>query len=540
MLGNMHLPTLRDEHAMLSQGVIVHGTILSTWMDSTNWMEVILWACLALVGISFLRALMAYNRNSSRPIDWPVVRMLPGLLMNAQNLYEWLTILLIETGGNFQFWGPWFTNINYYVTADPRNVEHVLRLNFNNYPKGPNFTDIFRDLLGNGIFNADNELWQLQRKASSLQMKSRVCKEFTDETIIVSVNKKLLPILHHFCGTATPIDLQDLMLRFTFDTMCNVGFGMDVGCLSHDLPSIPFASAFEHALDCTMLRFFLPPTWWKTLKFLQIGKENGMPASIQAVNRFLDHIVLTRRRELQVDTCSNSKADLLSCFMRLEEYSLDDKFLKDMSINFLLAGRDTSALALSWFFWLVATHPHVEEKIIEEMNQVFGSSNKPSLSRDVLHRLTYLHAALSEALRLYPSLPVDVKHIMEDDVLPDGNHIKKGHRFTYSTYSMGRMQSIWGSDCTSFRPERWLSEDGTSCRQDISPFQYPAFNAGPRTCLGKDMAYFIMKAVASMLLLHFKVKLVPGHKVVPKISVTLYMKHGLLVTLEPRETTLRA
>ena len=76
-------------------------------------------------------------------------------------------------------------------------------------------------------------------------MKSRLCKEFTDETIIVSVNKKLLPILHHFCGTATPIDLQDLMLRFTFDTMCIVGFGMDVGCLSQDLPSIPFASAFR-------------------------------------------------------------------------------------------------------------------------------------------------------------------------------------------------------------------------------------------------------------------------------------------------------
>ena len=143
---------------------------------------------------------------------------------------------------------------------------------------------------------------------------------------------------------------------------------------------------------------------------------------------------------------------------------------------------------------------------------MFGSSNKPSLSRDVLRRLTYLHAALSEALRLYPSLPVDVKHIMEDDVLPDGNHIKKGHRFIYSTYSMGRMQSIRGPDCTSFRPER--------------------------TCLGKDMAYFTMKAVASMLLLHFKVNLVPGHKVVSKVSITLYIRNGLLVTLEPHKTKL--
>ena len=102
MLGNMNLPTFRDEHAMLSQGVMVHGTLLSTWIDLTNWMEVILWAGLALVGISSLRALMAYNRNLSRPIDWPVVRMLPALFVNAHNLHEWVTTLIKENGGSFQ------------------------------------------------------------------------------------------------------------------------------------------------------------------------------------------------------------------------------------------------------------------------------------------------------------------------------------------------------------------------------------------------------------------------------------------------------
>ena len=143
---------------------------------------------------------------------------------------------------------------------------------------------------------------------------------------------------------------------------------------------------------------------------------------------------------------------------------------------------------------------------------MFGSSAKPSLTRDTLHQLTYLHANLSEVLRLYPLVPIDVKHVMEDDVLPDGNCVKKGNRLTYSMYSMGRMQSIRGPDCTSFRPER--------------------------TCLGKDMAYFLMKAVASMLLLHFKVNLVPGHKVVSKVSITLYIRNGLLVTLEPHKTKL--
>jgi cytochrome P450 len=163
----------------------------------------------------------------------------------------------------------------------------------------------------------------------------------------------------------------------------------------------------------------------------------------------------------------------------------------------------------------------------------------------MLGEMTYLHAALTESLRLYPPLPIDIKHVADDDILPDGYRVKKGHKVLYSIYSMGRMESIWGPDCATFRPERWLvprainaggSEEGgdIELRRDVSAFRFAAFNAGPRTCLGKDMAYVLMKSVASTLLLHFRVKLVPGHEVLPKPSVTLYMKHGFLVTLEPR------
>ena len=67
--------------------------------------------------------------------------------------------------------------------------------------------------------------------------------------------------------------------------------------------------------------------------------------------------------------------------MRLEEHSRDDKFRKDMSVNFLLADCETSALALSWFVWLVATHPHVEEKLVAEVNKVFGTSSKEIVER---------------------------------------------------------------------------------------------------------------------------------------------------------------
>jgi fatty acid omega-hydroxylase len=326
-----------------------------------------------------------------------------------------------------------------------------------------------------------------------------------------------------------------------------VGLGVDPGCLAPDLPSNPFASAFEDALECTTVRFFLPPSWWRALRLLGLGLERRMPESLSIIDRFIEHAILARRRELeeQADGPPDrpiAKSDLLSCFLHagVDFSQQNPRFLKDISINFLLAGRDTSALALSWFFWLVATHPRVEAKIVDEVRRVvLGSATAAqasSLARSELNQLTYLHAALSEALRLYPSVPSDLKHVLADDVLPDGNRVRKGQKLAYQIYTMGRMESIWGPDCESFRPERWLSDEDseTPSLRCVSPFLFTAFNAGPRTCLGKEIAYLLMKAVASAVLYNYRIVLVPGYRVVPKLSATLYMKNGLLVTLEPR------
>lgn len=143
----------------------------------------------------------------------------------------------------------------------------------------------------------------------------------------------------------------------------------------------------------------------------------------------------------------------------------------------------------------------------------------------------YLQAALSESLRLYPSVPFEFKEVIENDVFPDGTMIKKGSQVFYSIYSMARMESIWGKDCLEFKPERWL-KDGQFVSEN--QFKYVVFNAGPRLCLGKKFAYMQMKMVAASILLRYEVKVVEGHKVDPKLTITLYMKHGLLVTIKPR------
>lgn len=112
--------------------------------------------------------------------------------------------------------------------------------------------------------------------------------------------------------------------------------------------------------------------------------------------------------------------------------------------------------------------------------------------------------------------------------------MKKGEKVIYAIYAMGRMEAIWGKDCREFRPERWL-RDGRFMSE--SAYKFTAFNGGPRLCLGKDFAYYQMKSVAAAIVYRYKVKVVNGHNVEPKLALTMYMKHGLMVNLINRSVS---
>ena len=95
------------------------------------------------------------------------------------------------------------------------------------------------------------------------------------------------------------------------------------------------------------------------------------------------------------------------------------------------------------------------------------------------------------------------------------------------------MESVWGPKCLEFKPERWINPDGICMKE--SDYKYPVFNAGPRLCLGREIAYVNMKCVAAHLLLRYRVRVDPEHPVKPKFGLTMFMQHGLKVTLQPRE-----
>lgn len=152
------------------------------------------------------------------------------------------------------------------------------------------------------------------------------------------------------------------------------------------------------------------------------------------------------------------------------------------------------------------------------------------MTLDELREMDYLHAVLSETLRLYPPVPLCLRLCAEDDTLPDGTVVKKGWRVIYNSYAMGAMESIWGKDCKEFKPERWL-ENGVF--RPRSPFIFPVFHAGPRTCLGKEMAYVQMKMVAVSVI--ERLSFVVAEKKEVEFVHALKMKGGLPLLVRERE-----
>ncbi|XP_040987292.1 cytochrome P450 86A22-like [Juglans microcarpa x Juglans regia] len=505
--------------------------------------------------LMILSAIAAYflwfgfiSRSLSGPRVWPLLGSLPALIQHSNRMHDWIADNLRTCGGTYQTCICALPSLArkqglVTVTCDPKNVEHILKARFDNYPKGPGWQAAFHDLLGEGIFNSDGDTWLFQRKTAALEFTTRTLRQAMARWVSRAIKFRFCPILETAQSQGKSIDFQDLLLRLTFDNICGLAFGKDPQTLSPGLPENGFALAFDQATEATLQRFILPEIVWKLRKWLRLGMEVSLGQSLEHIDKYLTNIINTRKLELrsqQQGGAGTAHDDLLSRFMKKKE-SYSNEFLQHVALNFILAGRDTSSVALSWFFWLVSQNPRVEEKILIEICTVLMETrgNDPTkwveepLVFEEVDRLIYLKAALSETLRLYPSVPQDSKHVVADDILPSGAFVPAGSSITYSIYAIGRMEYIWGQDCLEFKPERWLSQDGKKFEAQDS-YKFVAFNAGPRICLGKDLAYLQMKSIAAAVLLRHRLSVVPGHRVEQKMSLTLFMKYGLKVNVHPR------
>ncbi|KAL4317220.1 alkane hydroxylase MAH1-like [Arachis ipaensis] len=307
-------------------------------------------------------------------IDWPILGMLRQILSDLWHIHDFATNVLRQKGGTGEFMGPWFTKVNYMVTSDPMNVHHIMSKSFDNYVKGPEFREIFQ-AFGDGIVTADSESLRYLRTMHHFLLRQQSFETTVEKTFQEKVQNSLLPILDHAWLHGNVLDLQDVFSRLMFDETCIMVLGYDPKSLSIEFPLVEVEKAFDEIEESIFYRHIVPRSVWKFQEWLQIGEEKKMTKACKVFDRFLYSCIATKRQEL--NECNKSSGDdLLSAIMMMGEEKgkmvHDDKFLRDAVFNLFVAGRDPITSALTWFFWLVATHPLVEAKILEEIEKVLA------------------------------------------------------------------------------------------------------------------------------------------------------------------------
>ncbi|KAM0931135.1 hypothetical protein ACQ4PT_000528 [Festuca glaucescens] len=482
-------------------------------------------------------------------------------LLNLHRFLDWATDLLAASpASTIEVRGALGLGSG-VATASPDVVDHLLRVNFPNYIKGARFAVPFADLLGRGMFLADGRLWSLQRKLASYSFSSRSLRRFSGRVLRTHLRGRLLPFLDAAAGSGETVDLQDVLKRFAFDNICGVAFGVESSTLleleagggqrrQHEA----FFAAFDDAVEITFARILQPTTLvWRAMRLANIGSERRMREAIGVIDEYVMGM-MEAAEQLRARGAEEQEQHLLSRFSAAmdEEAALGGelgeifgspdakrRFLRDVVVSFVLAGKDTTSSALTWFFWLLAANPRCELHAHEEVTRCSDAdAESDDGGYEELKGMHYLHAAITEAMRLYPPVPINSRVAAADDVLPDGTTVRAGWFADYSAYAMGRMPRLWGARCREFLPERWLDDQGDFVAADAA--RYPVFHGGPRACLGKEMAYVQMKTVAAAVIRRFRVEPVRASASMDapppyEMAVTLRMKGGLRVRIRRRE-----
>ncbi|KAI1458698.1 cytochrome P450 [Annulohypoxylon moriforme] len=427
------------------------------------------------------------------------------------------------------------------VINDPKNLDYVFK-NEGTFSKGDLFKKLSWDLFGHGIINADGELWKIQRKAGLAFLNTSNLRVLT-EVALPRYLGHAVDYLREQAHTENVVDLQHVFHEITSQLMGKMAYDMEMHA------DDDFTTAFEYASGVTTERF-QNPLWFIT-EFLTGSRFRSALRTVHTFgHKIVDNSANTSKTARDTHSGPESASDTLdgvsgSLIQSLLDALGDDrKLVSDAALNYLSAGRDTVAQALTWCMYLIMQHRFVAGKIRNEVRASLGGIQATSvMSNDSDDKkvnttvftpasLPYTTATFYEALRLYPPIPFEIRQCEKATTLPDGTFLPEKTIVFWCPWAMNRSKIGWGEDADFFRPERWLTEDGKLINKSAAEF--PVFNGGSRLCLGKRMAELLaVQVIATMVLLFDFMPHYDGERV-SKSSLTLPMEGGLPCLVKPR------
>src|SRR5712692_5711704 len=399
-----------------------------------------------------------------------------------------------------------FYKFRVYYVSHPDYIEEVLVNQARKFIKG-RILRANKGLFGNGLLTSEGDFWLRQRRlAQPAFHRARIAAY--GETM-VRFTERLIEGWRDGETRDIHAEMMRLTLQIVAKTLFDAHVDGDVQQVGHALEAImEFNSDFR--------RLILTPSWLPTLRNLRAA------LAIRRLNKIIYRIIDQRR------AAGGDAGDLLSMLLHAQDEDgsrMTDRQLRDEVITLFLAGHETTALALSWTWWLLAQNPQAEAKLYAELDAVLAGRS-PTL--EDLPKLRYTDHVISESMRLYPPAWGMARLAIEDAEI-GGYRIPKGSGVSLSQWVVHR-DLRWFEAPQEFRPERW---EGDLLKR-LPRFAYFPFGGGPRQCIGNTFALMEAGLLLATIAQKFRVRLVPDQKIEPVASITLRPRHGIRVTLEAR------
>ena len=402
-----------------------------------------------------------------------------------------------------------YVHVPICLVIHPRDIEYVLVTNAGNFTKSADYRALAR-VLGKGLLTNEGQSWQHQR--------SLIQPAFRRENIL-SYAPVMTRATNQLLGSWTDGESRNLhgdMMALTLQIVAECLFGAEVASVAERVGNAMQVVTDRFVVDASqalLLPFDIPD-------FLAPARRRA----IRDLNAIIEGIIQERRASHQ------RHGDLLGTLLQVRDSSgqpMSDQQLRDEVMTLFLAGHETTAIALSWTCFLLAQHPRVEARLVEELSTVLG--DRPPAADDA-PLLRYTEMILKESMRLYPAVWGIGRRAIADCEI-GGYRVAAGTNIFIFQYLTQRDPRFF-SNPDAFDPERWREDPIRSGR--IPRFAYFPFGGGPRVCVGASFAMLEATLLLAMIEQRFRLRLVPGRRVEPVASVTLRPKDGIHVTVHHR------
>jgi cytochrome P450 len=396
------------------------------------------------------------------------------------------------------------------LVSDPAAIEEVLITKSKDFIKHFGLKQT-KQLLGNGLLNSEGDFWLRQRRLAQPAFHRDRVQQYG--RAMIDHARKMLGGWRDGERRDLVVEMMELTLKIAAKTLFDAEETGDAAVIRDQL------ALSIRLFNERFISFIRAPLGWPTPRNLK------MRAVTRRLNEIIYKYIEQRRSEGVGD-----RHDLLSLLLSARDEAGDgtgmtDAQLRDEVMTLFLAGQETTALALSWTWYLLTGHPQVEDKLVAELCEVLG--DRPLTVEDV-PRLKYAEAVINEAMRLHPPAYILGREAIRDTTVA-GHRVPKGWT-VFMAQSILHRDPRWWNDPEAFRPERWL--DGST--KNLPKFAYFPFGGGPRICIGNTFAMMETVVVLAEVIRRFHFERTESEPLEPVPSITVRPSRPLTVIFHER------